>query len=186
MLLCAGRWASATVMDDICIEPFDKRKHDRAAFDSGQASLDDFLRKLVTQYESRKLGKTFVAVRPGDPRVLGYYTLASSAVAFANLPSQESRKLPKHPVPVILLARLAIDRSFQGRGLGRALLSDALERSFELSMSLAVLAVEVLAVGNRAAAFYAKYGFIPLLDDSRHMYLPMRTIQDAIERREAE
>lgn len=171
-------------MDNVSIEPFEKRKHDRSAFDCGQASLNDFLRKLVTQYESRKLGRTFVAVQAGDPRVLGYYTLASSAVAFANLPTQESRKLPKHPVPVILLGRLAVDRSCQGRSLGEMLLSDALERSLELSRSLGVFAVEVLAIDNRAAAYYSKYGFLPLLDDARHMFLPMSTIQDAVDRRE--
>jgi predicted N-acetyltransferase YhbS len=171
-------------MDDVQIDPFDKAKHQRAAFQCGQPSLDHFLHALVTQYEKRRLGKTFVAVRRGDPHVVGYYTLASGAVAFEHLPPAIARKLPKHPLPVILLARLAVDQSQQGRGVGEALLMDSLERSVELSKSLGVFAVEVVAIDDHAAAFYAKYGFTALLDDAMHMYLPMNAIEDAVKRRD--
>lgn len=167
-------------MDDFTIGPFDKAKHKRDVFRCGQPSLDAFLHTLVTQYEKRRFGKTFVAVRTGNPEVLGYFTLASSAVAFANVPRDAARKLPKHPVPVILLARLAVDQSVQGQGLGEALLMDALRRSLDLSMLLGVYAVEVVAIDDRAAAFYGKYGFAALLDDPHHMYLPMSTIEDAV------
>ena len=92
------------------IEPFDKRRHRRSDFQCGVPALDDFLRTFVTQYEKRRLGKTFVAVPSDDAlRVIGYYTLAAGAVAFAHLPIEVARKLPRHPVPVILLARLAVD-----------------------------------------------------------------------------
>jgi GNAT superfamily N-acetyltransferase len=116
-------------MDEIRIEPFDKAKHQRSSFCCGEPMLDEFIRAYVTQYEKRRLGKTFVAVRAEDVRrVVGYYTLAAGAVAFAHLPQEVAKKLPKHPVPVILLARLAIDRTVQGQGLGEKLLVDALER----------------------------------------------------------
>lgn len=170
-------------MDDIRVEPFDKARHDRAGFHCGQPSLDSFLLTLVTQYEKRRLGKTFVAVRTGDTKVLGYYTLASSAVAFVHVPAEAARPLPKHPVPVVLLARLAVDQSVHGRGLGATLLMDALDRCLELSKSLGVFAVEVVAIDDRAAAFYGKYGFTRLLDDPRHMYLPMSAIEDAVAKR---
>ena len=102
------------------------RSHERASFTCGKPPLDDFLRSLVTQYEKRNLGRTYVAVRAGEPRVLGYYTLASGSVPFQNLPAPAARKLARHPVPVILLARLAVDQSVQGQGLGESLLLDAL------------------------------------------------------------
>lgn len=172
-------------MDDVRIQPFDKTLHERAGFDCGEPPLNDFLQRLVSQYETRKLGKTFVAVRSGESRVLGYYTVASSAVAFGHLPAGAAKKLPKHPIPVILLARLAVDKSCQGHGLGEALLADALERSLNLSKSLGVFAVEVLAIDDRAAAFYAKYGFVPLLDDMRHMFLPLSAIEDAVRSRDS-
>lgn len=165
-------------MADWAIERLD-RSHDRSAFDCGRPPLDDFLRKLVSQYEKRNLGRTYVAVIPVTKRVVGYYTLASGAVTFENLPAEASRKLPRHPVPVALLARLAVDRSMQGRGLGAALLTDALARCLTLAEQIAIHAVAVDAIDEDAAAFYAKYGFVPLEDDPRHLYLPMATIEQA-------
>jgi GNAT superfamily N-acetyltransferase len=165
-------------MDDWRIEPLD-RKHDRAAFSCGKPPLDDFIRRLVSQYEKRNLGRTYVAVRPGESRVRGYYTLASGAVAFEHLPKASAKRLPRHPVPVILLARLAVDQTEQGRGLGERLLIDALRRCLELADRLGIHAVEVDAIDRPARAFYEKYGFVPLLDRELHLFLPIATIRDA-------
>lgn len=166
-------------MADWTIEPFGKA-HDRSAFACGQPTLDDFIRTRVSQYEKRRLGRTFVAVPAGEKRVLGYYTLAAGTVTFERLPTAASRKLPKHPIPVILLARLAVDRSAQGKRLGERLLLDALQRSLDLSGHLGAHAVEVNALDNSAVAFYLKYGFAPLLDNPRHLYLPLATIKKAL------
>ncbi len=162
-------------MVDWIIEPFGK-SHDRSAFTCGKPALDEFLRTRVSQYEKRRLGKTFVAVLQGEQRVRGYYTLAAGAVAFEHLPTVASTKLPKHPIPVILLARLAVDLSAQGQGLGEKLLLDALQRSLDLSDNLGAHAVEVDALDDSAIEFYVKYGFSPLLDNPRHLYLPLATI----------
>ena len=161
-------------MAEIRIEPFNKSKHDRSQFSSGQPSLDAFLHTLVTQYEKRRLGRTFVAVRP-DGRVLGYFTLASSAIAFENLPTDDSQKLPKHPVPTILLGRLAVDRTEQGQGLGETLSMSAIAKSLDLAEALGVYAIEVQAIDSAAAKFYGKYGFVPLLNQPLHLYLPLAT-----------
>ena len=158
------------------IEPFTK-VHDRSEVSCGKTPLDDFIRSRVSQYEKRRLGKTFVAVAAGNKRVVGFYTLAAGAVAFYHLPEDTSRKLPKHPVPVVLLARLAVDQCAQGKGLGEQLLLDAFQRSLDLSISLGVHAVEVVAINDAAAAFYGKYGFVPLLDEPLHLYLPIATIE---------
>jgi GNAT superfamily N-acetyltransferase len=164
---------------DWIIEPFGK-SHDRSAFTCGKPALDEFLRTRVSQYEKRRLGKTFVAVLQGEQRVRGYYTLAAGAVAFEHLPTVASTKLPKHPIPVILLARLAVDLSAQGQGLGEKLLLDALQRALDLSDNLGAHAVEVDALDDSAIAFYVKYGFSPLLDNPRHLYLPLATIDRAL------
>jgi GNAT superfamily N-acetyltransferase len=111
----------------------------------------------------------------------GYYTIASGAVPFLNLPAPSARKLPRHPVPVILLARLAVDHSAQGQKLGESLL-DALGRSLTLAEALGIHAVEVGAIDQQAKAFYQKYGFQPLLDAELHLYLPVATIRDACDR----
>lgn len=166
-------------MADWIIKPFSKAD-DRSAFACGRPALDDFIRTRVSQYEKRRLGKTFVAVSEGEKRVIGYYTLAAGAVIFEHLPTEASRKLPKHPVPVILLARLAVDQSAQGKRLGEGLLLDALQRSLDLSGNLGAYAVEVDALDDSAVTFYLKYGFAPLLDNPKHLYLPLATIDKVL------
>jgi len=156
------------------------RSHRRAEFRCGKAPLDDFLHSLVSQYEKRNVGRTFVAVTEGEKRVCGYYTLAAGSVSFQNLPAAGARRLPKHPVPVILLARLAVDLTVQGKGLGEALMIDALKRCLELTETLGVHAVEVDAIDQHAKAFYEKYGFIALLDNELHLRLPTATIRNTL------
>ena len=181
MLAIVGIAVVEPAVADWTIEPFGKT-HERSAFACGKASLDDFIRTRVGQYEKRRLGKTFVAVPAGEKRVIGYYTLAAGAVLFEHLPTAASRKLPKHPVPVILLARLAVDQSAQGQRLGEGMLLDALQRSLNLSVNLGAYAVEVHALDDSAVAFYVKYGFSPLLDNPKHMYLPLATIEKVLNR----
>jgi GNAT superfamily N-acetyltransferase len=166
-------------MDDWRIEPLD-RSHDRGGFICGKAPLDDFLRSLASQYEKRGLGRTYVALRGGGKEVYGYYTLASGAIPTSHLPPKVARKLPKHPVPVILLARLAIDQAAQGKRLGEYLLMDALRLSLGLSEAVGLFAVEVDAIDEQAKRFYEKYGFTPLADSDHHLYLPISTIEQMI------
>lgn len=152
--------------------------HERGEFACGKPPLDDFLRLRASQYEKRRLGRTYVALFPGTVKVAGYYTLAAGAIAIANLPPEVAKRLPKHPVPVILLGRLAVDQNAKGKGLGKALLRDALRRSLDLSEQLGLLAVEVLAIDAEAREFYSKYGFVPLADNDLHLFLPMKTIEE--------
>jgi GNAT superfamily N-acetyltransferase len=165
-------------MDDWTVEPL-ARSHQRSSFSCGKPPLDDFLRQLVGQYEKRRLGRTYVGLRPGEPQVMGYYTLASGSVSFEDIPNDHARKLPRHSVPVVLLARLAVDSTAQGMGLGRRLLVDALERCLGLGQQLGIHAVEVDAIDDDARSFYEKYGFIALEDSHRHLYLPIAAIEDA-------
>lgn len=159
-----------------------ERSHIRDAFACGRPPLDEFIRRLVSQYEKRNLGRTYVAVRSGERHVRGFYTLASGSVPFQNLPDPSAKKLPNHPVPVILLARLAVDPSVQGRGWGEALLIDALRRCLGLADQLGIHAVEVDAIDQQAKAFYEKYGFTPLLDAQVHLFLPITTIKSVVSR----
>jgi GNAT superfamily N-acetyltransferase len=165
-------------MADWLIERLNK-SHDRTEFCCGKPPLDDFLRTLVSQYEKRHLGRTNVAVRQGEKRVCGYYTLTAGAISFQNLPPKTARKLPRHPVPVILLARLAVDQKAQAQGLGRALLVNALERCLDVAEKLGVRAFEVDAIDPQAAEFYQKHGFVPLLDSPLHLSLPITSIRKA-------
>ncbi len=155
------------------------REHTRDGFDCGQPALDDFLRTLVSQYERRDLGRTYVAVAADDPRVLGYYTLAGGSIDVGGLPLKASRKLPRHPVPVVLIARLAVDRRVQRGGLGGRLLRDALTRSLEVSGQLGVHAVVVDALDAHASDFYKRFGFLELTDSPLRLFLPLSTVRAA-------
>jgi GNAT superfamily N-acetyltransferase len=153
------------------------REHDRAVFDCGQPALDEWLQSQAGQFDRRDLARTFVAVRSPQPQVLGYYALASHRVRYEALPDDQSRGLPHIDIPVILLARLAVDRVVQGQGLGEFLLIDALRRAEQVAQQVGIRAVEVDAIDDRARAFYLKYGFVGLRDDVRHLFLPMQAIR---------
>jgi GNAT superfamily N-acetyltransferase len=129
------------------------------------------------QFDRKDLARTFVAVLPGHGRVLGYYALASHRVRFESLPDDQAKGLPKIDVPVVLLGRLAVDRSTHGQGLGQFLLIDALRRALQVSKEVGIRAVEVDAIDEHARTFYLKYDFVALLDDPSHLYLPMQVIR---------
>lgn len=156
---------------EFVIEPLEK-SHRREDFDCGETSLNEFLRKYARQNAERGLGRTFVAVLPGEKQVKGYYTLSSGSIAFEAVPE----KLPRYPVPVAHLGRLAVDLTMRGEGLGELLLIDALQRTLAVAEELGIYAVELNALTERAKNFYLKYGFVPLKDDDKHLYLPIKTI----------
>lgn len=155
--------------------------HERGEFSCGKAPLDVFIRTQAGQYARKRVGRTFIAVRPNSPKVIGYYTLAASAVAFADVPTEVSKKLPKHPVPCILLGRLAVDTTARGIGLGADLLMDALHRTLRIAEEMGVFAVHTHAIDDEAKAFYEKFGFRAMLDQPRHMFLPMETVQKQLD-----
>lgn len=147
--------------------------HIRDSFDCGEPALDEYLRRYAGQHDRKGLGRTYVAVERGSSVVKGYYTIASGAVSFEVVPEN----LPRYPVPVVLLARLAVDRTARGQGLGAMLLVHALKRAQDISEHLGVHAVVVDALNDSARAFYLKYGFSALSDDPLHLFLSMKKIR---------
>jgi predicted N-acetyltransferase YhbS len=156
-------------------------EHDRSQFDCGEPSLDSYLKQSARQNEEKGISRTFVLVREGEQRVLGYYTLAGGEIERDKLPPKVAKKLPKYPVPVILLGRLAVDRSVQKEKLGRLLLKDALHRALVVSKQIGCYAVSVQALNTTVAAFYAKFSFEPLPDDPLRLYLLLATLREGDE-----
>lgn len=154
------------------IEPLSKR-HERENFDCGEATLNEFLKKYARQNSEKGFGRTFVAVLPEQTEVLGFYTLSSGSISFAIVP----KNLPRYPVPTVHLGRLAADLRTRGQGLGELLLIDALERTVLVAAELGIYAVELYALNETAKKFYLKYGFVPLKDDEKHLYLPVETLK---------
>jgi GNAT superfamily N-acetyltransferase len=143
------------------------RHHDRKGFDCGSPELDAYLVRYARQNHRSGGAKTFVAVTPAEPtRVLGFYS---------------ARKLGRYDVPVFRLARLAVDRSLQGRGLGGELLLAAGERTLAVAAEVGGVALAIDAKDAAAARWYQRFGAQPLLDDPRKLVLPLAVVADAFQ-----
>ena len=121
----------------------------------------------------RGLGRTYVAVRENDAKIYGYYTISSSSFGFELIPEN----MPRYPIPVVHLGRLAVDRSAQGERLGRAPLFHAFERSVNLAEQLGIYAIEVNALNETARRFYLSFGLTELRDDKLHLYITIKKIK---------
>lgn len=146
-------------------------------FSCGKTMLDTYLKSQAGQDVKRKLSACFVSIDNVSGLIQGYYTLSNNSIPLGLIPENYKNKLPVSygSIPATLLGRLAIDSRFQGAGIGKMLLLDALSRCYEISKSVGSFAVVVDPLDEEAERFYAKYGFI-LLPDSRKMFLPMKTI----------
>ncbi|MDO4232792.1 MAG: GNAT family N-acetyltransferase [Lautropia sp.] len=159
--------------------PFSKL-HDRGGFESGSPALDQYLQVQVTQDIRRRVASCFVALTESD-RVVGYYTLASASMLLTQLPADVVKKLPRYPtVPAVRMGRLAVDRSFKGKGLGGALLADALERT--IRSEIAAYALLVDTKDEAAAAFYRHHGFIAFPSAPLMLFLPLATARKLMEK----
>lgn len=132
-------------------------EHDLADFDCGEAVLNDWLRRRALPNEENGSSRTYVI--SAAKRVVGYYTLAVGAVAHAGAPGRVKRNMPD-PVPVMVLGRLAVDKDFQGRGVGSGLLRDAVLRTVQAAEIAGIRAILVHAISEAAKRFYQGYGFI--------------------------
>lgn len=157
-----------------------ERTHDRTSFDCGESALNDFLRNYARQNQTENVGRTWVATMPGERGVVGFYTLTVASVAREHFSAEELKRVPRYPVPVAHLGRLAVDRSVQKTGLGEHLLMHALEQILRVSQVVGIFAVEVRAKNERARRFYERYGFKAAQDDGLHLYLSVKKLEKII------
>ncbi len=158
--------------------------HDVDRFECGREQLDRWLRAYAGQGQRRDTARTFVVGRAGEAEVVGYHTLVASQVEQNEATGEVRSGTSKHfPIPVCLIARLAIDRSEQGIGLGRSLLLDALQRTERASRSVAMRAVLAHALDEEAAAFYARFGFRPASEDPLTLMVPLEAVRRTLSRR---
>lgn len=157
-------------------------KHKKSDFSCGKEMLDNYLHKQANQDIKRKLSVCFVIKEVETNLIKGYYTLSNNSIPLELVPNEIRKKLPKsyEAIPTTLLGRLAVDNKFQGQGIGKLILVDALKRSYELSKTIGSFAVVVDPIDKDAERFYDKYGFIKL-PDSGKMFLTMKTIRQLFE-----
>jgi len=146
----------------------------RDSFDCGIAALNDFLSRQAGQ-QRKDFGKTYVALGDADVAIAGFVTVSAGQVAASELPA--NLKLPRYPVPILRIGRLAVDRRFQGQGVGHELLAFALHLALDFSERVGLYAVVVDAKNERVAGFYRKLGFRPTLDNALCLYLPLTVLR---------
>lgn len=156
------------------IQRLDPRIHDRAGFDCGEPSLNQYLRELAGQHLREGIATTQVLFKDGAPsRILGFYTLAAAQVSLDDLKQADRRRLPRYPVPAARLARLAVALDEQGNGLGASLLQDAVTRCLALRSNLGVRILIVDALHESAATFYRLHGFRNTSASALTLYLSL-------------
>lgn len=159
------------------VEPLGKH-HRVDRFECGREQLDRWLRAYAGQGQRRDTARTFVVCRRDRADVVGYYTLVASQVKQSEATGDVQRGTSKHfPIPVCLIARLAVDRPEQGVGLGRSLLLDALQRTERASRSVAMRAVLVHALDEEAAGFYERFGLKPVSAEPLTLMVPLEAIR---------
>lgn len=159
-------------------KPLDKFQ-DRSEFDCGVEPLNDYLKKYALQNQKKDAARTYTLTTE-ENKIVGYYTLVFGAVSTEETTPEISAGLGNYPIPIILLARLAIDKNQKGKGFGKNLLRDALLRAVRASEIAGLRAFLVHAKDEAAKAFYEKFGFKPSPHNEFHLFLKMSDIRSSL------
>lgn len=152
--------------------------HQIDAFNSGEPILDDWLKRRARANHASGASRTYVVCE--GSRVVGYYALASGAITYAGVPGNFRRNMPD-PIPVVVLARLAIDLSYQRRGLGRALFRDAARRVANAAGTIGIRGIVVHAISESAQNFYVALGFDRCPGEAMTLVITLRDLRAALE-----
>ena len=154
------------------------RSHNRSDFDCGDNDLNAFLRATARQHDEKGISRTFVLVDRKNPTaIMGFFTLTLCEVYFRQLPAGYAKKYPKHDLPAVRLARLAVAREHQGQGFGELLLAEAIHRTVLVAEQAGVIGLFVDAKNKSARTFYERYGFIP--NQPLQLFLPLASLKAA-------
>jgi ribosomal protein S18 acetylase RimI-like enzyme len=154
--------------------------HDVADFDSGNEELDGWLHRHALAAQQMDSARTFVLTR--SDRVVGYFSLTMGSVLRQDAPAKLVRAMPAYPVGMVLLARLAVDRRDQGKGVGALLLSEALRKAITAGEAAAARLVVVDAIDDAAVLFYERFGFLSAPEHPRRLYRRIKDVRSSLER----
>ena len=147
-------------------------------FDCGREELNRYLLRYAWTNQQAGAAQTYVGL--ADDAVVGYYTLAVGHVTREEAPERLIKGLARHPVPIMLLARLAVDRRRQGQGVGKALLKDAMERTLQAADIAGIRAFAVHAKDGQARSFYEKFDFVPSPTDPLHLFVLLKDVRGMV------
>jgi GNAT superfamily N-acetyltransferase len=152
-----------------------QRTHAVEEFTCGKPELDRFLIRHALQAQQMNSSQTYVGL--SNQTAVGYYTMVAGEVRHANAPERIVKGMPRHPIPLLVLARLAVHSEWQGRGIGAGLLLDALERTLQVADIVGMRSLAVHAKDTSAAEFYRHFGFVPSPTDDRHLFMLIKDIR---------
>lgn len=152
-----------------------RRDHLLDVFDCGQPDLNRWMQKHALQNQGANAAQTYVGVVKGA--VAGYYSLAVAQVEYADAPERLKKGLAKHPIPLMLLARLAVHKAFHGKGVGRALLRDAVLRTLQAADIAGIRALAVHAKDEAARRYYEQFDFVPSRSDPLHLFVLLKDLR---------
>ncbi len=158
--------------------------HHLEGFTSGEPSLDSWLLRHASRAVAAGSARTYVTVDADQARVVGYYALAAASVDPEVATSRAKRGMPRHPIPAVLLARLAVDGAVGGLGIGSWLLADAMRRTAAAAETLGVRLLLAHAVDERARGFYEHFGFEPSPTDPLNLQLLIKDLRAGLANRE--
>lgn len=162
------------MIDDPAIERL-RRDHPVDNFECGEPQLDLFLVRYAFMAQQAGGSTTYVGLN--DATIIGFYSLVFGDIDHSKASSRLTKGLAQHPVPLMVLARLAVHRSWQGRGIGAALLHDAMRRTVQAAEIGGLRALAAHAKDQQAAAFYAHFGFEPSPTDPLHMFVMLKDVR---------
>lgn len=163
-------------MTDLRIEKL-ARGHDVDNLDCGQDDLNRFLHRFAFPNQQANASQTYLGL--AGEQVIGFYTLVVGEVLYSDAPERLAKGLARHPIPVMVLARMAVDQTWQGKGVGGGLLKDAMLRTLSAADIAGIRAFIVHAKDDRARAFYERFGFSPSPSDPLHLYLLIKDLRRA-------
>lgn len=152
-----------------------RRDHPVDSFDCGREELNRFLGRFALINQQAGAAQTYLAV--SGESIIGYYTLSVGEVAYAEASGRMTKGLARHPVPVMLLARMAVSKDWQGKGIGAGLLKDAMRRTLQAADIAGIRAFIVHAKDQTARAFYEHFGFAPSPTDPLHLFMLIKDIR---------
>jgi len=155
-------------------------KHEAGSFDCEVEPLNTFLKRYALQNQKNDSARTFVSTYIGTPKIAGYYSLCAASAGYEQTPARIRKGLARHDVPMVLLARLAVDAESKGQGLGVSLLQDAFGRFLQVQETIGARGLLAHAKGPAAKTFYERWGFVAAEGFPYHLYILTKDIKASL------